>query len=189
MKLLISLATIASLALQANAATVPLYGQCGGQGYTGPTECDPGLICYYWAPYRNLRPVQTVVTSSVGYTTCSYTTTWTTYITIEPTTTATPSTSVVTVTSNSTVATTKSTISTIWDTRTTTTTKTTTTTPTTTTTTTTRPTIVTLPTTRTIITLPVTKSLTRITIIDPIPLPTVTLLDGRSTEEVKKEDE
>ncbi|KIO21502.1 hypothetical protein M407DRAFT_125699 [Tulasnella calospora MUT 4182] len=99
MKLLIPLATIASLALQANSATVPVYGTCGGIGWTGGTECDPGLICYYWNIYAQcLYPVSTVVTSSVGYTTCAYTTTYTTYITIKPTTTATRSTSTATTT-------------------------------------------------------------------------------------------
>jgi len=33
--------------------TVPIYGQCGGLGWTGPTVCAAGLICnlcsaYYW---------------------------------------------------------------------------------------------------------------------------------------------
>lgn len=27
--------------------TVPKYGQCGGQGYTGPTVCAPGSTCKY----------------------------------------------------------------------------------------------------------------------------------------------
>ncbi|KAG8915208.1 hypothetical protein FRC01_003746 [Tulasnella sp. 417] len=51
MKLLISLAAIASLALQANAATAPLWSQCGGIGWTGPTECEAPGICNYINPH------------------------------------------------------------------------------------------------------------------------------------------
>ncbi|KAF8648176.1 hypothetical protein AX16_006372 [Volvariella volvacea WC 439] len=54
---LISLALIAPLAV----ATVPVFGQCGGVGYTGNTECDAGLICarindYY---YHTTLPTST----------------------------------------------------------------------------------------------------------------------------------
>ncbi|PVF94420.1 hypothetical protein CPB86DRAFT_876410 [Serendipita vermifera] len=35
------------------AALVPIWGQCGGLTYKGPTECEPGLVCkkktdYLW---------------------------------------------------------------------------------------------------------------------------------------------
>ncbi|KIO23521.1 hypothetical protein M407DRAFT_27047 [Tulasnella calospora MUT 4182] len=51
MKLLIPIAAIASLALQVN-AQAPLWGQCGGQGWTGPTVCTPPHICNYLNPWR-----------------------------------------------------------------------------------------------------------------------------------------
>ncbi|KAG8915209.1 hypothetical protein FRC01_003747 [Tulasnella sp. 417] len=51
MKLLISLAAIASLALQANAATAPLWSQCGGIGWTGATECEAPGICNFINAY------------------------------------------------------------------------------------------------------------------------------------------
>ncbi|KIO17567.1 carbohydrate-binding module family 1 protein [Tulasnella calospora MUT 4182] len=51
MKLLIPLAAIASLALQVNAAPSPGWGQCGGIGWTGPTECISPYICNYINPY------------------------------------------------------------------------------------------------------------------------------------------
>ncbi|KAH9109906.1 hypothetical protein LEN26_012535 [Aphanomyces euteiches] len=28
-----------------------MYGQCGGQGYTGPTSCQQGLVCKQYSPY------------------------------------------------------------------------------------------------------------------------------------------
>ncbi|CAK5168784.1 unnamed protein product [Aphanomyces euteiches] len=31
--------------------SVPVYGQCGGQGYTGPTSCQQGLVCKQYSPY------------------------------------------------------------------------------------------------------------------------------------------
>ncbi|KAG8913733.1 hypothetical protein FRC02_005328, partial [Tulasnella sp. 418] len=36
-----------ALAVPAVMATVPIYYQCGGSGYTGETECDPGLDCVF----------------------------------------------------------------------------------------------------------------------------------------------
>ncbi|EAU81722.1 acetyl xylan esterase [Coprinopsis cinerea okayama7 len=38
-------AFVALVALTNAATAVPMYGQCGGSGYTGPTQCDPGLVC------------------------------------------------------------------------------------------------------------------------------------------------
>jgi hypothetical protein len=29
-------------------AQAPLYGQCGGIGYTGPTNCVAGSVCTAW---------------------------------------------------------------------------------------------------------------------------------------------
>lgn len=31
--------------------SVKIYGQCGGQNYSGPTSCEAGLICKEWNPY------------------------------------------------------------------------------------------------------------------------------------------
>ncbi|KAG9404019.1 hypothetical protein AC1031_005558 [Aphanomyces cochlioides] len=31
--------------------SVPVYGQCGGQGYSGPTSCQQGLVCKQYSPY------------------------------------------------------------------------------------------------------------------------------------------
>ncbi|KIO21499.1 carbohydrate-binding module family 1 protein [Tulasnella calospora MUT 4182] len=54
MKLLIPFAAIASLALQVNAqALSPLWGQCGGQTWTGPTVCTPPHICNYLNQFCN----------------------------------------------------------------------------------------------------------------------------------------
>jgi hypothetical protein len=33
-------------------ATVPRWGQCGGQGYTGPTRCEPPYTCQYSNPCK-----------------------------------------------------------------------------------------------------------------------------------------
>ncbi|CAA7267109.1 unnamed protein product [Cyclocybe aegerita] len=46
-----ALSTFASLTLvvlfSKPALSVPVYGQCGGQGYTGSTVCDAGSVCTY----------------------------------------------------------------------------------------------------------------------------------------------
>ncbi|KAJ2928047.1 hypothetical protein H1R20_g9055, partial [Candolleomyces eurysporus] len=40
-----TLITLATLSLVIPAFAVPPYGQCGGTGYTGSTQCDPGYTC------------------------------------------------------------------------------------------------------------------------------------------------
>ncbi|KAF9043964.1 hypothetical protein BJ165DRAFT_1478774 [Panaeolus papilionaceus] len=37
--------------LRATAAVVPTWGQCGGQGWTGPPECAEGAKCWTFDPY------------------------------------------------------------------------------------------------------------------------------------------
>lgn len=32
-------------------AQVPLWQQCGGEGYTGSTQCVEGAFCTSWNPY------------------------------------------------------------------------------------------------------------------------------------------
>jgi hypothetical protein len=44
---IVSLTASLALVLGAN-AQVPLYGQCGGQGWSGPTSCVPGAVCTAW---------------------------------------------------------------------------------------------------------------------------------------------
>ncbi|CAK4664912.1 hypothetical protein AeMF1_015132 [Aphanomyces euteiches] len=40
-----------STSAPSNGGTVPVYGQCGGQGYTGPTACAQGNVCKQYSPY------------------------------------------------------------------------------------------------------------------------------------------
>ena len=46
---MLKLLIIASLCLQA--LSVPLWGQCGGQDFTGSTVCDNGLVCTFINQY------------------------------------------------------------------------------------------------------------------------------------------
>ncbi|CAK4612078.1 hypothetical protein LEN26_017196 [Aphanomyces euteiches] len=40
-----------STSAPSNGGSVPVYGQCGGQGYTGPTNCASGNVCKQYSPY------------------------------------------------------------------------------------------------------------------------------------------
>ncbi|KAF7322381.1 Glucanase [Mycena chlorophos] len=51
-------------------AQSPVYGQCGGQGYTGPTTCASGSTCVYSNPYYS----QCLPGSQTGSTTTTTTT-------------------------------------------------------------------------------------------------------------------
>ncbi|KAF9042195.1 glycoside hydrolase superfamily [Panaeolus papilionaceus] len=42
---------ILAVSLQYAEAAVPLYGQCGGQGYSGETTCASGAVCTYSNPW------------------------------------------------------------------------------------------------------------------------------------------
>lgn len=44
---LAALAILATSAFNVVRAAVPLYGQCGGLGFTGETECEPPATCYF----------------------------------------------------------------------------------------------------------------------------------------------
>ncbi|KAF7160362.1 hypothetical protein CNMCM6106_007803 [Aspergillus hiratsukae] len=44
---IVSVTAFLALVLGAN-AQAPLYGQCGGQGYSGPTSCVSGAVCTAW---------------------------------------------------------------------------------------------------------------------------------------------
>ncbi|KAG9007352.1 hypothetical protein FRB90_009432 [Tulasnella sp. 427] len=112
-------------------ATVQLYGQCGGIGWTGETNCGSGATCVHWNDwYYQCMPATTTTTSTKTTTTTTKSSTTTT----KSSTTTTKS-STTTTKSSTTTTTTKST--TTSPSTTTTTTKSTTTTPSTTTTTTT----------------------------------------------------
>jgi len=48
------------------AAAQSLYGQCGGEGYQGPTACGDGAVCSSWNPYyHQCLSGQTTFASSV----------------------------------------------------------------------------------------------------------------------------
>ncbi|KAG8959784.1 hypothetical protein FRC03_007492 [Tulasnella sp. 419] len=51
MKTVSVIAPILVLALPVVQAAVPIYGQCGGQTYTGDTECESGLACVVFNPW------------------------------------------------------------------------------------------------------------------------------------------
>ncbi|KAJ7802610.1 endo-1,4-beta-xylanase C precursor [Mycena olivaceomarginata] len=55
----ISVALAAALAILPTAiGQAPIWGQCGGQGFTGPTTCAAGSACYYENPFfSNCFPV------------------------------------------------------------------------------------------------------------------------------------
>ncbi|KAK4695270.1 hypothetical protein P7C71_g2460, partial [Lecanoromycetidae sp. Uapishka_2] len=55
-----------SIVVQAQAATIPEYGQCGGSGYTGSTTCAAGLTCYCQNQYYSECLAQ-----NPGWTGCS----------------------------------------------------------------------------------------------------------------------
>ncbi|KAJ7258452.1 endo-1,4-beta-xylanase A precursor [Mycena haematopus] len=61
MMLRISVGLAAILALVPTAISqAPIWGQCGGQGFTGPTICVSGSACYYENPYfSNCFPTST----------------------------------------------------------------------------------------------------------------------------------
>ena len=48
---------------------VPLYGQCGGTGFEGPTACDNGGTCEfrneYYSQVSSLLPVATIVVATL----------------------------------------------------------------------------------------------------------------------------
>ncbi|EPS40512.1 hypothetical protein H072_5641 [Dactylellina haptotyla CBS 200.50] len=77
-------------------AQSPVYGQCGGVNWTGPTTCAAGSTCVYSNPYysqcipggSNTSQTTTLVTTTRTSTTS--TTTRTTSVTITRTTTTTP---------------------------------------------------------------------------------------------------
>jgi hypothetical protein len=39
---------------QQRSAVSPWWGQCGGEGYTGPTQCAPGSSCVYGSHYWSM---------------------------------------------------------------------------------------------------------------------------------------
>lgn len=43
--------TSTTVPAQCGGGTVAIYQQCGGINYSGPTECQSGLICKQWNPY------------------------------------------------------------------------------------------------------------------------------------------
>jgi len=53
----------AAFSASAFAATVPAYGQCGGQGWTGGTTCVSGYTCTYSNPYYSQCLAGTVSTT------------------------------------------------------------------------------------------------------------------------------
>jgi hypothetical protein len=42
---------LATAAAAGPVGTVPQFGQCGGQSYTGPTACAPPYACVSYGPY------------------------------------------------------------------------------------------------------------------------------------------
>ncbi|KAG8989644.1 hypothetical protein FRB90_002146, partial [Tulasnella sp. 427] len=60
------------------AASVALYGQCGGIGYTGETDCVSGAVCQYSNDYYSQCVVGTASTTTSKITTTSKTSTTTT---------------------------------------------------------------------------------------------------------------
>ncbi|KAG9047777.1 hypothetical protein FS837_001485 [Tulasnella sp. UAMH 9824] len=78
---LAALTILATSALSVVRAAVPLYGQCGGLGFTGDTECEPPATCYF----HNYWISQCLILSTAG--SASSTTTGT--ITTSPSSTTT----------------------------------------------------------------------------------------------------
>ncbi|KAF8206367.1 glycoside hydrolase superfamily [Mycena galopus ATCC 62051] len=71
MQYLLALTVLAISAAQVLAQSVPVYGQCGGQTYTGSTTCAAGSTCVYNNAYYSqcLPGTATTTTTSVGTTT------------------------------------------------------------------------------------------------------------------------
>ncbi|KAG8919770.1 hypothetical protein FRC02_001386 [Tulasnella sp. 418] len=58
------------LTVPAVMATVPIYYQCGGNNWTGETECDPGLVCVFqneW--YHQCLPAPSTLSTTASSTT------------------------------------------------------------------------------------------------------------------------
>lgn len=85
------------------AATVPLYGQCGGIGYTGETECVSGAVCQYQNDYyyQCLAGTASTTTTSKTSTTTTTTSKTTTTTTTSKTTTTTTTTKTTTTSGSS----------------------------------------------------------------------------------------
>ncbi|KAI8813161.1 glycoside hydrolase superfamily [Cladochytrium replicatum] len=96
-----------------------LWGQCGGQGWTGPTTCCAGSTCVYSNPWYSqcLQGSSTVATTTVSKTTTTSSKTTTTSTTTRTTTTILPTSSTRATTTTTTVpktsTTTKATTSTV----------------------------------------------------------------------------
>ncbi|KAG8985957.1 hypothetical protein FRB90_004346, partial [Tulasnella sp. 427] len=71
LKTAITVAALANLGL----AAVPLYGQCGGQNYSGETTCAAGASCVYSNPYYSQCLPSSSTTSGKTTTTTTKTTT------------------------------------------------------------------------------------------------------------------
>ncbi|KAI8812461.1 glycosyl hydrolase family 62 protein [Cladochytrium replicatum] len=73
-------AVSAAPALEIRQNCAALWGQCGGQGWTGPTTCCSGSVCTYGNPYYSqcLQGSGTPVTTTVGPRPSTTTTTTTT---------------------------------------------------------------------------------------------------------------
>ncbi|KAG8785614.1 hypothetical protein FRC15_001047 [Serendipita sp. 397] len=75
------------------AAAVPLWGQCGGQGWSGSTVCDAGSYCYPFNPfYSQCIPTPSSSTSSAAASSSSVSRTLTTTTSTRVTSTVTGST-------------------------------------------------------------------------------------------------
>lgn len=63
MKVLLPLSILTGVAVGQSVA--PAYGQCGGQGWTGPTACEAGWTCTYSSQwYSQCLPGTTTITTS-----------------------------------------------------------------------------------------------------------------------------
>ncbi|KAG9032411.1 hypothetical protein FS837_002743 [Tulasnella sp. UAMH 9824] len=99
-------APVVLLALAANVAKadVPIYGQCGGIGYTGDTTCASGSVCTYQNDYYYQCLAGTALTTKTSTTTTKTSTTKTS--TTSTKTTTTPTTTKTTTTTKATTTTT-----------------------------------------------------------------------------------
>ncbi|KAF5318796.1 hypothetical protein D9619_010785 [Psilocybe cf. subviscida] len=75
-----------------SALAVSVWGQCGGQNYSGDTTCDAGSVCTYSNPFYSQCLPGTATSTSTTTTKSSTTTTKTTTTTTKTTTTTTPTT-------------------------------------------------------------------------------------------------
>ncbi|KIJ47919.1 glycoside hydrolase family 6 protein [Sphaerobolus stellatus SS14] len=73
-KLSASLLALALVAFPANAQS-PIYGQCGGQGWTGATTCASGSVCTFSNPYYSQCLPGSATTTSASSTRPTTTTT------------------------------------------------------------------------------------------------------------------